>query len=161
MTSTAEAPLAGSSGATQRRPAWQSKGSVGSTGAGPRTRGRLAWSLAALWLLTWLVTVGLALSNRSAFHAFDDADPVSIVLPIGFAVIGTLVASRTPRNPIGWIFLVTALSVPWGIDWGLYAVRAYHVDHHGLPLSRLAVFLSTLPRIAPDHMVPAQHRARR
>jgi hypothetical protein len=59
-----------------------------------------------------------------------------------FAAVGTLVAYRQPRNPIGWLLVVTALTSAGGADAGFYAVRAYHVDHHGLPLSRLAVFLT-------------------
>ena len=66
-------------------------------------RSRLAWSLAAVWLACWIVTVALLIANRSAIHSYADADLIDAVLPIGFAVIGTLVASRQPRNPIGWI----------------------------------------------------------
>jgi hypothetical protein len=63
-------------------------------------------------------------------------------LMIPFAAVGTLVASREPRNPIGWILLVIAATSVGAADAGFYAVRAYHIDHHGLPLSRLAVFLT-------------------
>ena len=61
---------------------------------------------------------------------------------IPFAAVGALVASRQPRNPIGWILLAIAVTATYGADAGFYAVRAYHIDHHGLPLSRLAVFLT-------------------
>jgi signal transduction histidine kinase len=70
---------------------------------------RLAWLLAALWLLAWLTAVALAIANRSAIRTVGQVDPVDLILPIGFAVIGTLLASRTPRNPTGWIFLSMAL----------------------------------------------------
>jgi hypothetical protein len=64
------------------------------------------------------------------------------LLMIPFAAVGTLVASRQPRNPIGWLLLVIAVTSAGGADAGFYSVRAYHLDHHGLPLSRLAVFLT-------------------
>ena len=64
------------------------------------------------------------------------------LLMIPFAAVGTLVASREPRNPIGWLLLAIAVTSTGGADAGFYAVRAYHIDHHGLPLSRLAVFLT-------------------
>jgi signal transduction histidine kinase len=46
--------------------------------------------------------------NRASLPNLDSADPTSIVIPIGIGVLGTLVASRRPRNPIGWIFLFIA-----------------------------------------------------
>ena len=99
---------------------------------------RLAVLLGAFTALLLAASVPLAaVAHQLTFGAI-----VLGLLMTPFAVVGTLVASRQPRNPIGWIFLVTALSVTWGIDAGFYAVRAYHVDHHGLLLSRLAVFLS-------------------
>jgi hypothetical protein len=99
---------------------------------------RLAGLLGGFFALLLAASVPLAaVAHQLTFGAI-----VLGLLMIPFAVVGTLVASRQPRNPIGWLFLVTALSVTWGIDAGFYAVRAYHVDHHGLPLSRLAVFLS-------------------
>ena len=61
---------------------------------------------------------------------------------IPFAAVGALVASREPRNPIGWLLLAIAVTASYGADAGFYAVRAYHIDHHSLPLSRLAVFLT-------------------
>jgi signal transduction histidine kinase len=75
----------------------------------PVRRTRLAWALGALWLLAWLTAVALAIANRSAIRAVGQVDTVDLVLPIGFAVIGVLLASRTPRNPTGWIFLGIAL----------------------------------------------------
>ena len=70
---------------------------------------RLARALAAVWLLAWITTFALLLANRSAFHAVSEADLIDLILPIGFAIIGTLIASRQARNPIGWIFLGIAI----------------------------------------------------
>jgi hypothetical protein len=65
-----------------------------------------------------------------------------MLLMIPFAAVGVLVASRQPRNPIGWLLLAIAITSTGGVDAGFYSVRAYHIDHHSLPLSRLAVFLT-------------------
>ncbi len=78
-----------------------------------------------------------ALAHQLTFGGVGQA-----LLMIPFAAVGALVASRQPRNPIGWLLLTIALSATLGLDTGFYAVRAYHIDHHGLPLSRLAVFLT-------------------
>jgi len=74
-----------------------------------RRLARFAWPLAAVWLVAWLTTVALLIANRSAINTIQDADLSDVILPIGFAIIGTLVASRMPRNPTGWIFLGIAI----------------------------------------------------
>ena len=87
----------------------------------------MAWVLGAVWFVGWLITVAFLIANRSAIRTVDQTDPVDLILPIGFAVIGTLVASRQPRNPIGWIFLGIAID---GAISGLiiqYAFRSYLV----------------------------------
>ena len=86
----------------------------------------LAWSLAAVWLVCWIVTVVLLIASRSAIHSYADADLVDAVLPIGFAVIGTLVASRKPRNPIGWILLSLGLL---GVISGVITQYVYRSAH--------------------------------
>jgi signal transduction histidine kinase len=92
----------------------------------PSRLGRLAWPLVAFWLVAWLTTVALAVANRSALRTFEQADPVDVILPIGFAVIGTLLVRRTPRNPTGWIFLgIAILGVLSGISTG-YVFRSSH-----------------------------------
>ena len=67
---------------------------------------------------------------------------VSLLIFAPFAAVGVLVAFRQPRNPIGWIMLSLAISFMVGADASAYSVAAYRVGHHGLPLARLAVFLS-------------------
>ena len=65
--------------------------------------------LGALALAAAGATSVLAVLNRASLPNLDAADPTSIVIPIGIAVLGALVASRRPRNPIGWIFLFIAV----------------------------------------------------
>jgi hypothetical protein len=99
---------------------------------------RLAVLLGAVAALLIAASVPLsALAHQLTFGGVGQA-----VLMIPFAAVGTLVASRQPRNPIGWLLLAIAITATGGADCGFYAVRAYHVDHHSLPLSRLAVFFT-------------------
>src|SRR5436190_3407745 len=65
----------------------------------------LAWPIGILCLLACATTAAFSFLNRSAIHSLDKADPVDVILPIGFAIIGAMLASRLSRNPIGWIFL--------------------------------------------------------
>ena len=60
-----------------------------------------------------------------------------------FTVVGALLAVRLPANPIGWIFLLVSLGLLLGQDAASYSVRAYRIDGHALPLSRLAVAVAT------------------
>ena len=69
----------------------------------------LAAGLAALSVATSAATIGLAVANRSHLPDIDAADPIAIVLPLGFAAVGGLIAARRPHNPIGWLFLATAI----------------------------------------------------
>ena len=102
------------------------------------TPSRLAVFLGGLAALLIVASVPLsALAHQLTFGGIGQG-----LLMIPFAVVGTLVASRQPRNPIGWILLTIAITATGGADCGFYAVRAYLIDHHGLPLSRFAVFFT-------------------
>jgi signal transduction histidine kinase len=94
----------------------------------PSRLGRLAWPLAAFWVVAWLTTVALVVANRSALRTFEQADPVDVILPIGFAVIGTLLVRRTPRNPTGWIFLGIAIL---GVLSGVATEYVFRSSHFG------------------------------
>jgi hypothetical protein len=79
-----------------------------------------------------------------ALLAHTPGNVALLAVEIPFAAVGVLVARRQPRNAIGWIMIALALAAAAGFDGGLYALRAYRVDRHGLPLSRLAVALAPL-----------------
>lgn len=101
------------------------------------------YSTLALWLGGIAAVLILASVPLSALaHQLTFGGVGQLLLMIPFAAVGALVASRQPRNPIGWILLAIAVTASYGADAGFYAVRAYRIEHHGLPLSRLAVFLT-------------------
>jgi class 3 adenylate cyclase len=52
----------------------------------------------------------LAVFNRDSIRNLFEANVVEIVVPISWAVLGGLVASRQPRNAMGWLFLAIALA---------------------------------------------------
>ena len=94
--------------------------------------------LGALSLVALVAAVPLA-----AFAHQANFGGLSLFVPVApFAAVGVVLALRVPRNPIGWIMIALALSLMLSTDIGFYAVRAYRVDHHSLPLSRAAVFLA-------------------
>ena len=66
----------------------------------PRTASRFAWSMCGLSL--GLMACALALA------VLDDASAEAVSLPLALtasALVGGLVASRRPENPVGWFFL--------------------------------------------------------
>lgn len=70
----------------------------------------IAWGLCILTLLVVATTAALAYLNRESIRSIDEANVIEIVLPIGYTLLGALVASRQPRNVMGWLFLAIALA---------------------------------------------------
>ena len=81
----------------------------------PRASVRLAWSFCGLSLVLFSATVVLFVAVRSAPLPARWASDLSvggllIYVPfLAFPVVGALVASRRPENPVGWICLAVGL----------------------------------------------------
>ncbi len=63
----------------------------------------LAWTLAAFSVTMFVASGVLYTLARSALF------PVDWVLFLAFPIVGALIASRRPENPIGWICLASGL----------------------------------------------------
>jgi hypothetical protein len=87
----------------------------------------LAWSLLGFWLFLVVVDVVFELTG-----ALDSDELVLAFLTSGYAVGGSLVAAKQPRNPIGW--LMSALAIVLLLN-GLAAGYVEPVDN---PLDRFA-----------------------
>jgi hypothetical protein len=98
----------------------------------------------------WALVLGIA-----AVLSFAAAIPLSVlshqvingviaaVIGLPSAAIGMLVIRRHRDNPIGWLFLVSALCQFVGTDGGGYALLAYHFGHR-LPLAPVALALDQI-----------------
>ena len=92
--------------------------------------GYLAWSLAALSII--VVLASFVASIRYAvlsgnFQAFISHQALTPFLTVAFTVVGALIASRVPRNPIGWIFLAVGILYTLsglGVVFQMYASSA-------------------------------------
>jgi hypothetical protein len=66
-----------------------------------------------------------------------------LVIGVPCAGVGVLVARRQPRNPIGWLFLATAVCLFLSTDGSDYAFLRYRLGYH-LPLVRVGLVLDQL-----------------
>src|SRR5687767_8350714 len=79
--------------------------------AAPRMRPRLlAWGLCLLTLAMVAAAATLVALNLESIRNPDEASAIEIVLAIGFAILGGLVAARQPSNALGWLFLAMAFT---------------------------------------------------
>jgi len=100
----------------------------------------LAWVAVLVGLaVPALVAIPLTILSQQLFGSL-----LALVLGVPCAGTGMVVARRQPRNPIGWLFLVTAAGLFLSTDGADYALLVYRLGHHHLPLGPLALVLDQL-----------------
>jgi hypothetical protein len=91
----------------------------------------LAWSLAALSLLLCAASIVLYVATRSVqppsnWGTGGDSAVLIVVLPfLTFPLVGALIASRRPKNPVGWICLAVGIIwmiMPISSSYGVYGL---------------------------------------
>jgi signal transduction histidine kinase len=98
----------------------------------------LAWSIGGLSIALMLGAVAIMLVDRHvAFppeHAgWSTTAAFDLAAGLGTAVIGIVLASRLPSNPIGWMFLVAAAALGLGSFGAEYSAHAILADPGSLP----------------------------
>ena len=84
-----------------------------------------------------VVDVPLARLAHQSLNASGGSSPVWFSAALG--VVGFVVASRKPGNPLGWIMLAAAAVSSLSQDASFYMVADYRLRHGGLPLGWVAV----------------------
>jgi hypothetical protein len=87
----------------------------------------LAWSLAGLSVVMFVATVALTISSLYVAPATQPSSTggtlgdLLLWIPfLAFPLVGALIASKRPTNPIGWICLVAGLFWMLIFLWGLH-----------------------------------------
>jgi MFS family permease len=97
---------------------------------------RLAWSLCALSLALLALSLVLILLEGSTAGEFPwHAQAINVVGTIGAPILGGLVASRRPENPLGWMWLGIGLGIALSSFAGSYAT--YALEPGSLPAPRV------------------------
>ena len=77
----------------------------------PKKTTWLAWALCGIITILAILQLGMNLVERSAnLTGFELAQAVSwVAVPVVFSLVGALILSRQPRNPIGWLLMCPAI----------------------------------------------------
>jgi hypothetical protein len=93
-----------------------------------RAAARLAWSLVALSVALLLGGIALALVTRSTVpdlpfggETEDGSVVADLVTLLTFSVVGAIIASRHPRNTLGWLFCSVGVTIGLNSFVGDYA----------------------------------------
>ena len=109
-----------------------------------RVATRLAWSLCALSLVLTALSVLLLVLNYSHTGAqVYGYWSESTVIPIGFSIIGAIIASRLPANPLGWLFCAAASVSAVAHLSGEYAIYALMAQPDTLPAGKALAWLTS------------------
>jgi hypothetical protein len=95
----------------------------------------LAWGF---WALFVLLLAGVTVLDELATTPDEEAESLAgdigtVVAFAGFATVGALIASRRPRNSVGWLFIATPLLGALAAFGYEYAYRALLLDPGSLP----------------------------
>ena len=98
----------------------------------------LAWLIWALYLVIAITMLLFKVKNAPAELLSSVFDAVIL---LGFITVGSLIVSRQPQNPIGWLFCITTLFWALGIFLLEYAVYALMTAPGSLPAGALIAVL--------------------
>jgi hypothetical protein len=103
-----------------------------------RLRSRVSvLALGGVLLALIIANVPLAYLGHQSLNSSGGSTPVWF--SAAFGAVGFIVAWRKPGNPLGWIFLATAILSALSQDASFYMVADYRLRHGSLPLGWVAV----------------------
>jgi hypothetical protein len=133
----------------------------------------LAWSLCLLCVaLAGACLIFSLLNGHTLYEMVLTGIPTTVILltqMVSFSVVGALIASHRPENPIGWLFCAAALFYGIEIAGEEYAIYALFTNPDSLPLGAelawltewiwapgFGIILVFLPLLFPDGHPPSR-----
>jgi signal transduction histidine kinase len=110
----------------------------------------VAWSVGVSSIAFLLAALILYLIDRSQIALPESVGlwgvftGIDIAVNIPVPLLGILIASRRPRNPIGWVYLGASFALGVVIFGQLYAIHVLAVDPGALPGGHLMAWISVL-----------------
>jgi hypothetical protein len=108
-----------------------------------RSSARLAWALCAAGVTLAVLGLLYAAWNYDSLASLLHGTVRSAIVAISVAVVGALIATHRPRNPIGWIFCAVGLTqglLAFSYEYGTYALRT---APGAVPAGRLVFWVAT------------------
>jgi Na+-transporting NADH:ubiquinone oxidoreductase subunit NqrE len=108
-----------------------------------RTAARLAWSLCALSLALTALSLFLLALNLSYPNSYIyDYWLENAIQAVSFSIIGAIIASRLPANPVGWLFCAAACTIAVEYLSAEYAIYALLARPDSLPAGEALAWLA-------------------
>src|SRR5215211_3783221 len=105
---------------------------------------RKVFIVGGLILLLWLAGVLLLIQQLAAGTTPYEYWLEAVVRTLVFSAVGSLLATRRPANPIGWLFIAVGLLNALQLLCGEYATTTLALGPERLPYSLTAAWLSSL-----------------
>src|SRR5215203_3419955 len=104
----------------------------------------LAWSLCALSLVLTALSLFLFALNLfySGAHDYDYYWLQNAVQAVSFSIIGAIIASRLPANPVGWLFCAAACTIAVECLSAEYAIYTLVARPDLLPIGEALAWLA-------------------
>jgi signal transduction histidine kinase len=103
----------------------------------------LLWSLAILLILAAITQYALRGTNQGLSTEDVIFLPVLLLTILGYSTVGTILASRNIRNPIGWTMLTVGLAFGLAQTTEAYAQYTLRIDPGALPFGAVAAWVGT------------------
>ena len=104
-------------------------------------RARTPWVLWTVAMVLLAATLTLTILNRTlskdAYFAL-----VAMVMILGYSTVGAVLASRSPRNPIGWLMIAVGLLFAVTGFTSEYIVYTYETEPGSLPFGPVTALIS-------------------